>query len=300
MSDSIASRKRTMKSYYRSEKLDSALFASMHASRIRCTIFLVDLSIISRLSHFIDTSSESSTAKSHRYWVNEIAMRDERSEISVRHQWRCRMSHSTSRQCTLVFIATLRRKVLASQCIFQPILDICCHIDAASHEKRTQNIEALKTSMHSSYKSVLFFVETCRIIEDRFVRFCTLRIDAWSDPRNYLTEEACSKALEVTSLKESAGSNDSHPHVSIDQESTALRELARKLQNMHRWESFRTRRSERARICIAERACTKASDIRVSALSRRHRRMLWESVEKYSLRRKDDQDSVDRNWSMKL
>ena len=244
MSDSIASGERTMKSYYRSEKLDSALFASMHASRIRCTTFLVDLSIISRLSHFIDTSSGPPTAKSHRYWANEIAMWDERSEISVEHQWRCRMSHSTSRQCTLVSIATFRRKVLAPQCIFQPILDICCHIDAAPHEKRTQNIGALEISMPSPYKSALFSAESCRIIEDSFVRFCTLRISAWPSPPG------------STSLEESAGSNDSHPHVSIDQESTALRKLARKLQNTHRWGSL----LGSFRQYIAEKVCMQCND----------------------------------------
>ena len=159
---------------------------------------------------------------------------------------------SMCRLVTLASIATLRRKVLAPQCIFQSILGICCHIDAASHEKFTQNIEALKTSMHSSYKSILFFVETCRNIEDWFVCFCSPRIDAWLDSRNYLIEEACSEALGVTSLRKST-SNDSHSHSSIDQESIALRKLARKLQNLHRWESFRTRRSEGASELVALR-----------------------------------------------
>ena len=98
--------------------------------------FLVfDFSAISRLSHFIGTSFGPPTAKSHRYWANEIAMWDGRSEISVGHQWRCRMSHSTSRQCTLVSIATLRSRVLAPQCMFYPILDTRFHIDASPHEE---------------------------------------------------------------------------------------------------------------------------------------------------------------------
>ena len=59
------------------------------------------------------------------------------------------------------------------------------------------------------------------------------------------------RALEVTSLRESADSNDSHSHSSIDQESIALKEFARKLQNLHRWRSFRTRRFERASELVA-------------------------------------------------
>ena len=149
------------------------------------------------------------------------------------------LPNESQHQCTLAFIATLRRKVLASQCIFQSVLDICCHMNATSHEKRTQNIETLKTSMHSSYKSTLFFVETCRNIEDRFVRFCSLRIDVWFS----------------------------------SSESTSSKKLARKLQNTHRWRSSRSHFVERvcwqqwqsftcfnrSRIYSIEKACTKAS-----------------------------------------
>ena len=114
--------------------------------------FLIDFSIISHLSHFIDTSSESFTVKSHRYWINEIAMWNERSKMSVKHQWRCQVNHSTSRQC-VAFDSRLYdnysdEKYLLHSVSFQLILDICCRIDATSDEKRTQNIEALKTSMH--------------------------------------------------------------------------------------------------------------------------------------------------------
>ena len=110
-------------------------FARSMSSILLSDFRFLEFSIISRLSHFIDTSSESSTVKSHRYWVNEIATWDERFEISMKHRWRCRMNHNTNRQCTLVFIATLRSRVLASQCIFYSILDIRFHIDVSSHEK---------------------------------------------------------------------------------------------------------------------------------------------------------------------
>ena len=275
--------------------------------------FLIDFSIISHLSHFVDTSCESSTVKSHRYWVNEIAMWDERSEISVKHQWRCRMSHSTSRQCILVFIATLRRKVLASQCIFQSILDTCCHIDATSHEKRNQNVEALKISMSSSYKSILFFVESCRIIEDQFVRFCSFRISVWSSSseftqqwqsltsfnrlRIYRIEEACIEASELVVGGACIKASESTSLMKLQNSSlrklqnSSLRELARKLQTLHRWESFRTRRWESLHDSFEL--------IRISALDRTHRRMLWRSVEKYNLHRKMIKNSVDRNWRKK-
>ena len=76
--------------------------------------------------------------------------------------------------------------------------------------------------------------------------------------RQYIAEEA----LEVTSLRKSAAMTVTH------KESVALGKLARKLQNTHRWGSFRTHRSEGAldiRNYIVEGACAKASDIMISA-----------------------------------
>ena len=152
---------------------------------------------------------------------------------------------SMCRLVTLASIATLRRKVLAPQCIFQSILGICCHIDAAPHEKPTQNIGALETSMHSPYKSALFSAETYHLIEGRLVRFCSLRIGVWPNPRHRGSLFGSSRqyiaggALGCASLGEpqEPASNDSHPHLSIGQGSTALGKLARKLQNLHRWGS---------------------------------------------------------------
>ena len=87
----------------RSEKLESAFFASMHARRIRCIIFFIDFLIISHLSHFIGTFSGPSTVKSHRYWVNEIAMWNERFETSVKS-----LNHSTSRQRVAIALSSSR------------------------------------------------------------------------------------------------------------------------------------------------------------------------------------------------
>ena len=104
---------------------------------------------------------------------------------------------------------------------------------------------------------------------------------------------------------------------------TALRKLARKLQTMHRWGSsnwfaaMTITRFNKSWIYRNEETCSKASDnaslrelqnsplwksfkhqdlhrweslhgsfrlIKIAALGRRHRRMLWENVEKYNLR----------------
>ena len=97
-------------------------------------------------------------------------------------------------------------RYLSYRCTFYSALDTCCHIDATPHEKRTQNVGALEISMSSSYKSALFSAEPCRIIEGQFVRFCTLRIGVWSSPSG----------------------------------STSSGELARKLQDTHRWGSSRS------------------------------------------------------------
>ena len=87
----------------RSEKLESALFASMHARRIRCIIFFIDFLIISHLFHFIDTFSESSTVKSHKYWVNEIAMWNEKFETFVKS-----LNHNTNRQRVAIAFSSSR------------------------------------------------------------------------------------------------------------------------------------------------------------------------------------------------
>ena len=83
--------------------------ADPHVRCLAYSFLVLDFSTISRLSHFIGTSVGPPTVKSHRYWVNEIAIWDERSEISVEHQWRCRMSLSTSRQCVALSLSPLRQ-----------------------------------------------------------------------------------------------------------------------------------------------------------------------------------------------
>ena len=73
-----------------------------------------------------------------------------------------------------------------------------------------QNVASFRYSINNSIARLTnrpyVISEVNRSIESRFVRFCTLRIDVWSSPS----------------------------------ESTSLRELARKLQNTHRWESSRS------------------------------------------------------------
>ena len=228
MSDSIASKKRTMhilhldlaeqeQNLLNYIKSQFAQFCTLYidvcsrkrfersmSSILLSSFRFLDFSIISRLSHLIGTVFESSTVKSHRYWVNEIAMWDERSEISVRHQWRCRMNHCTSRQCVALSLSSSSQRsdekyLLQSVSFSQFQISVVLSMHHLMRRHFISSTHVSKTSMLSSYKSILFFVETYHLIEDRFVRFCSLRIDAWSDLRNYLIEEACTKASEFRS-----------------------------------------------------------------------------------------------------
>ena len=176
--------------------------------------FLIDFSIISHLSHFVDTSCESSTAKLHRYWINEIAMWDERSEISVKHRWRCRMNHITSRQCTLDFIAMLRSRVLVLQMylllnsryqlsfrcviswrsIFRTSLSSDIRSIARSHVLQidlTSYLKSIGLSNLHSFVSALY---------DLVLQNLRHRESLLESFRQYIAE----KALKVTALKKSA------------------------------------------------------------------------------------------------
>ena len=144
ISNNIVSKKRTMQSYY--------ISISQIKSSIKSSIKL----IISHFFHFIDTSFESSTVKSHRYWVNEIAIWDERFETSVRRQWR-NYSWLTVRVDNVLrfhsrLSTILRRKILASWCILYSIVDIRFHIDVLSHEdahserRNSSNIRSIARS----------------------------------------------------------------------------------------------------------------------------------------------------------
>ena len=103
----------------RIEKLEFAFFASMYVrrslSRIECIIFLIDFSVIFHLSHFVDTFSELFTVKSHRDSINENAMWDEESEISVGS-----MSHRTSRQC-VAFSFSPQRQYSGERYLFHDV-----------------------------------------------------------------------------------------------------------------------------------------------------------------------------------
>ena len=90
------------------EKLEFAFFASMYArknlSRIECIIFFIDFSIIFHFFHFVDTFFEFFTIKSYRDSINENAMWNEKSEISVKS-----MNHKTSRQCVAFSFSSQRQ-----------------------------------------------------------------------------------------------------------------------------------------------------------------------------------------------
>ena len=165
------------------------------------------------LAHFLDLLQS-----------NHIDIEPMRSQREMRDSsFIVESQHESSTCCDsiLVFTIIFKRRVFASQCIFSSILDICCHIDASFHEKAlfcstNLNIETLKISMLSSHKSALFFVKTCRIIENRFVRFCNLRIDVWFNLRHWKSlfesfkQRIAKKASEITSLKKLVCNNDNH------------------------------------------------------------------------------------------
>ena len=173
--------------------------------------------------------------------------------------WRYRCLRHTNRPCSPPSLVALSKANLFVSAAFASVYDL----------------RALETSMHPPYNSALFSAKACRIIEGRFVRFCSLRIGVWPNLLRW-------GSLHAMQRQSPTSSNRSR--------STGLGELARKLQDTHRRGSFRTRRrgslhgSSRtriaggARICIAGRACTEAPGL--SALGRRHRRLLWGSVEK--------------------
>ena len=84
----------------------------------------------------------------------------------------------------------------------------------------------------------------------------------WENLHESFRIRIAEKALEVTSLRESADSNDSHSHVSINQDLSNWKSLL---------ESFKILVVEKASELVVEKACTKASNI--SALNRRFRQM---------------------------
>ena len=185
---------------------------------------------------------------------------------------------------TLASIARLRWKVLVPRCIFHPILGTNCHIDALphgdAHPERDNPSDiwshALQFGPTSYLKPKGHRTSIRSFLQSSHRCMTSVKI--------YRVGGACSEALGtrmciaegaqgVTSLGESA-SNGSHPHLSIgcaslgelqdsslweslhrssrtyfaeralDNGICTLGELASKLQNLHRWRSFRTRRWE--------------------------------------------------------
>ena len=180
-----------------------------------------------------------------------------------------------------------------------------------------QNVASFKYSINNSiarFTNRSYVIsEVNKFIESRFVRFCTFRIDVWSSSSESTSLREFARKLQNTHRWRSSRSHfvervcwqQWQSLTSFNRsKSIELREFARKLQNMHLWESFRTCRFEkaseliveRARICIVEEACTKTSDIMISALDRRHRqkrqtnavRECW----KYNFRRCCNQEII--------
>ena len=163
-------------------------------------------------------------------------------------------------------------------------------------KSRIQNVAFFRKSVNCSIARLTnrsyVISEVNRFIEFSFVRFCSLRIDVWPDSKVYCVEEVCSEASNNASLKE-------------------LQEFA----------AMTVTRFNRSRIYRVEEVCAEASDnaslgerarelqdsplrelgfasskklarklqtswylLWAGGAGRRHKRMLWKSVEKYSLR----------------
>ena len=88
---------------------------------------------------------------------------------------------------------------------------------------------------------------------------------------------------------------------------TALRKFARKLQTTYRWKnriaekvtSLREFALEKLQNSSLKKFARKLQTELVRILSRKHRRMLWKSVEKYSFRKKIIKKSIDIIWRKK-
>ena len=175
---------------------------------------------------------------------------------------------------TLVNIALLRQLVLASWCIFHSLLDIRSHIDVSPREESNSERCTLQirsiTRSHALRFGLTSYLKPIRVSDlDSFVSaiFVSMydlalqNLRHWESLLESSRQYIAEEALEYASLRKS-----------------------------HRWKSY-----------IAEETCTETSDQTelVRILSRRHRRMLWRSVEKYNLRRKIIKKSVDIIWRKK-
>ena len=250
------------------------MYAQESHSRIRCTVFLsisrsslISLTSLTHLvnllqSNYIDIESTRSQCemKDRRYlWNINDAAEWITARVIVSHcHSRLHRNAQIKSTCSTVYLLLNSRYQISHRCfiswrvIFRTLHSSDIRSITRSHALQIDLTSYLKSTDLSdldSFVSALF-----ASVYDLALQNLRHRESLHGSFRIRIAGEA----LEVTSLGESADSNDSHSHVSIDQESTALRELARKLQNMHRWESSRTRRSGGARICIVEKACTKA------------------------------------------
>ena len=163
-------------------------------------------------------------------------------------------------------------------------------------ESRIQNVAFFRKSVncsvaHFTNRSYVIF-EVNRFIEFSFVRFCSLRIGVWSGPRAYCVGGACSEASGNASLgefQESAAMTVTRFNRSRIYRvggacaevsgNASLGERARELQDSPLGELGSASSGEFARKLQASWYLLWAG-----GAGRRHRRMLWGSVEKYSFR----------------
>ena len=125
--------------------------------------------------------------------------------------------------------AILRRKVLAPWCTFYPTVGTRFHIDASPHgdahpERRNPSdirSQALQMGL-TSYLKPIGLSGLDSFVSAVFASVYGLALQNlrhWGSLHGSSRIRIAGGALGVTSLGEPAGSNDSHPHVSIGQES---------------------------------------------------------------------------------
>ena len=163
-------------------------------------------------------------------------------------------------------------------------------------KSRIQNVAFFRKSIncsiaHFTNRSYVIS-EVNRFIESSFVRFCNLRIDVWPDSKVCCVEKTCSKVSDNASLKKLQKSaamtvirfNKSRIYrvertCAKIPDNASLRKRARKLQNSP-LKKLRSASSKK----FARKLQTSWYLLWAKDAGRRHKRMLWESVEKYSLR----------------
>ena len=203
------------------EKLVFAFFASMHASRIRCTSFsyrFFDLFLFASHRWHILWTFYSQIAQISNHWCCKKYLRILRFTMML-------SNHDVI--CTLVNIALLKQKVFVLWCIFYSILDINFHIDVSFYEEhleiqnvfnrsiarltirsyvifevnRSSNFDsfvfAIFASMHDLILESITFKEFARKLQT-IHRWENFRTHRFKRARIYIVEKACTKASDWT------------------------------------------------------------------------------------------------------